>query len=661
MHCYQRSRARRDDVDAAVTLRRGALLLAVLGLAAALLTGCAGMESRRNIGDEAVRAASLRKAGSSRQLLAYVDANRTWFEEADAHRQRSFCALPANLGHWSCKPQEEGAHLDRIEVTGSRIDAADIITNNQEQGVDEGDIVKKLGDRLFVLREGKLHVIDLVVDRRPDLRVSDTLVVATDIEDDRTTWYDELLAVDGMLVLLGFNWSSEAAELSLFDVASDGRLTHRLRYWLRVDDYFSGSNYGARIEGENLLISLSMALDGASGHWPEWSRRDLDPAQWQSLVEPEDVHLPLAIVRHPKLHVVLRCPLHRLAAGSMECRATGLIGSSEHEFYASSHAAYLSISEWHERVHLDPRFERWRVNFDDTLRDLRAQRYTLVYRIPFDDAGELGVVRLDGITGNQFSFLERDGDLFVTTDRELGDDRREVTLWRAASAAFDASGEHPADVVARLAVADAHRTFRFTRNALWIGAHAWSMRELPGSDTMPPLLRQPLSGASTQSIPSTHSVELIEPLGPVVLTSGTDPEGNWRLSLIDDSDAAVVASDSLAIPGYVPSESRSHAFNAGRIDGRWVFGMPVIGDDVDDYWEVVSDLALFELPHGRLDAPAIVDMQQAVHCDEHCYDWYGNARVFFIGDRLFGLSGGLLRELKIDSGALSILRSIELN
>src|SRR5690606_13555328 len=40
---------------------------------------------------------------------------------------------------------DECAGLESITVTGSRVTDADLITNNQEAGVDEGGIVKKMG------------------------------------------------------------------------------------------------------------------------------------------------------------------------------------------------------------------------------------------------------------------------------------------------------------------------------------------------------------------------------------------------------------------------------------------------------------------------------------------------------------------------------------
>src|ERR1051325_3375164 len=52
----------------------------------------------------------------------------------------------------------EGTTQSEAVMTGAR---APSITNNQEAGVDEGDIVKKRGDILVVLRRGRLFTVSL--------------------------------------------------------------------------------------------------------------------------------------------------------------------------------------------------------------------------------------------------------------------------------------------------------------------------------------------------------------------------------------------------------------------------------------------------------------------------------------------------------------------
>lgn len=81
-----------------------------------------------------------------------------------------------------------------IVVTGTAIadDANPSITNTQEAGVDEGDIVKQIGQYLIVMQDGRLFSIDLLPDGELGLRYVDRQNVYTTTEED--TWYDEMLA-----------------------------------------------------------------------------------------------------------------------------------------------------------------------------------------------------------------------------------------------------------------------------------------------------------------------------------------------------------------------------------------------------------------------------------------------------------------------------------
>lgn len=45
----------------------------------------------------------------------------------------------------------------------------------------------------------------------------------------------------------------------------------------------------------------------------------------------------------------------------------------------------------------------------------------------------------------------------------------------------------------------------------------------------------------------------------------------------------------------------------------------------------------------------------------HCYGAYGNARIFFVGERVFALSGGLLKEGRARNGRLVELRTLALD
>ena len=71
----------------------------------------------------------------------------------------------------------------------------EVITNNQEEGVDEGGIVKNIGDHLTVLRKGRLFAVD--VSGAP--RQSDSVRVALD--EDLLLQSGELIDIKNTRVL----------------------------------------------------------------------------------------------------------------------------------------------------------------------------------------------------------------------------------------------------------------------------------------------------------------------------------------------------------------------------------------------------------------------------------------------------------------------------
>lgn len=61
----------------------------------------------------------------------------------------------------------------------------------------------------------------------------------------------------------------------------------------------------------------------------------------------------------------------------------------------------------------------------------------------------------------------------------------------------------------------------------------------------------------------------------------------------------------------------------------------------------------------------VVDMashsQPEPDCQLSCYDWYGNARVFFVGERIFALSADQLVELRLLGERLQEVERIRLS
>ena len=123
------------------------------------------------------------------------------------------------------------------------------------------------------------------------------------------------------------------------------------------------------------------------------------------------------------------------------------------------------------------------------------------------------------------------------------------------------------------------------------------------------------------------------------------------------------------IEGIVEGESRSHAFNSRKIGTDRVIGLtskPAYNEEYnDDYYEEgVSEVTFIGGKPHNLNLFGHVKRQASEEestCEISCDDWYGNTRPFFIGNRIFALSGFELIEVKIEGQELYELDRIQYN
>ena len=80
------------------------------------------------------------------------------------------------------------------------------ITNNQESGVDEGGIVKNIGDHLVVLRQGRLFAVNVA--DRGQARQTGSIRVARDEALNDNVWYDEMLVRGRDIYVIGFRYAT---------------------------------------------------------------------------------------------------------------------------------------------------------------------------------------------------------------------------------------------------------------------------------------------------------------------------------------------------------------------------------------------------------------------------------------------------------------------
>ncbi len=551
----------------------------------------------------------------------------------------------------------EQRDLDNIVVTGSRIAAADVVTNNQEAGIDEGGIVKKSGDFLIVLRKGTLYSIALSGAGHSGLRVVDQQLAATD-DSGFGVWYDEILALDGRIVLLGYGGGSQ---LIGFRLDAAGRLHRDWHYTLTSDDYFSGENYGMRLHGDRLVFKQSLTLEfGQRVVWPTWRRAAEHRSAGRPLVEVPQLLMPGLVSDRPTLHLLLSCALSALDAGHFECDARGVLSDGPSELYVGPSAAYLALPAWDDELYLDPEFSAWGWSPRRSDRQLAASRQTWLVRFPLGESNGPTMVRIRGEIRNQFSLKQLDERLHALANAGQGKERS-LLVYRIEPGAFSAAGNFVTPHRSLPGIAESN--VRMTNRAAYLVRGTDDDEERSAA-----LIALDLHSDDMSEVALDFWPQRLEPaLNHMVLVGASS--GGMRFALLPDHPKPRLY-DQIDVVGYRQAESRSHAFNAGRPHlGRAVFGLPVVsnqrvGKDLDQT-EAVSDVLLVDMSEQRLRQLGVVDMasraQPARDCELSCYDWYGNARVFFVGERIFALSADQLVELRLHGGSLQEIERAQLS
>ena len=292
---------------------------------------------------------------------------------------------------------------EMIVITGSRIKAVDVsITNNQVSGVDEGDIIKLLGNHLVLLRQGKLHLIEIEDEQGLKLRNTST-ISAMPPGWNFEVWLDEILISEHHVLLLGYSYEKEASVIFRFRISDKSELNFRDGYFIKSGDYYSSGNYASRLYKGKYYSYLPVHLENLES-FPQIAkipRRASQRLVWTDLVKPEDIFKPVKAIIEPYLHTVLQCDPD---ARQFSCEARSVVGSIHSEFYISESAFYLwtSYEEPEELFEVDDYFY-WDSN--------RFPENGLIYRIPLS-SNPIGVVSVQGRPVNQFAFHEWKNDLY---------------------------------------------------------------------------------------------------------------------------------------------------------------------------------------------------------------------------------------------------------
>lgn len=540
--------------------------------------------------------------------------------------------------------------LSEVVVSGaSSLYGGESVTNTQHAGVDEGGIVKVVGDHLLVLRRGRLFTIAVGDRALKPVGMQDAFAPGTNPDG---AWYDELLVHEDRAIVIGFSYEHDATELNLFRVGKDGSIRYEESHHLRSDDYYSSRNYASRIVGGRLVMYSPLYMDleedpmrslPAMRRWPPPPR----DSSFDLLVTPGRVFRlrdALDADEEVAIHTITTC---ELVSRPLACTATALIGPPGEVFYVSPKAVYVWVSEWRE------------------LTD-GGSATSFVARLPLDGSSPraLGVV---GSPVDQFSFLEDDeGFLNVLVNWDGSGnwmwmsewDVEAIALLRVPIAMFgDGRREVPASRY-RILPTPEHGMFhnRFVgRHLLYGGGNGWGVARTASSQ----LFVVPWRGGELARLELSHGTDRIEVLGSdaVVVGSGADALHFSGIRL--GKEPAVV--QQLRIPGLAQGETRSHGFFY-RADAEWsgIIGLPVRSERSTGSAQLRHESASVvfvrndgERFHGIGELAATPAAPLDDGCRASCVDWYGNSRPIFVRGRVFALLGYELVEGRITNGWIS--------
>lgn len=581
-----------------------------------------------------------------------------------------------------CPPKTPGCEQSLIEevvVTGSRIPSGPTITNNQEAGVDEGDIVKAWGETLVILRRGRLLTVSTA---GGGLRAIDHINAYPAGADLGEAWYDEMLIAGDQVVVIGYNYERGGTEISRFRISGGGRLAWIDTHHLVSEDYYSSRNYASRLVGSELVFYSPVPVQdsGVEPSLPKLRRwRGADGARNDlPLVAATDVYraagLEQSKVEADTLHTVVRCDL---TAPELACRGVSILGPQSRHFYVTPSAVYVWMSEDHWEVDKGDEPDAW------------------LYRIPLQ-GGTPQVAMTHGTPIDQFSFRE-DLDAGRIDVMVVGESAGEG-MWGADGARgraallrlpFDRFGdgtdEAQADdyqILPRLEGRWENRNHfvggyllyssTISREAADDGEESWRGRRTVYDGVLTVVS---LTDDEIFRFMMPGKIGRIEEMGRDAMVTTNDDD--LIFTTVNLSGDRPLISDQFLIAAASESESRSHAFyfrpDPDSADGaRGVLGLPVFREDpvrtVRPYgYEEPLQLAsvtFMRRGEGRLAGLGALDATEPAGelddgCAVSCYDWYGDARPIFLGNRIFALLGYEVIEGRERGGRIREVRRVD--
>jgi hypothetical protein len=596
-------------------------------------------------------------------------------------------------------PEDDGATA--VVATAAKI-SSPTITNVQAVGVDEGDIVKQIGDYFLILQDGRIFAVNT-----KSMQLTDRADVYRRVEDgdiEGADWYDEMLVQDDHVLITAYSYRDDATEFSIFKLdQASGKISPQGVFLISSDDYYSSDNYATRIVGDRLVIYTPYSLDSFEDRddrpvirrWlPEAERERLEDENdgelpGKQLFGARDIFKPVLRTGEPTIHTVSVCPLGNYKPGAdLRCRTTGFVGPDMAEMYVSPENVYLWNAYGEEA---DP----WRRDTCEAyqIADMPKRKDIApgaLYRLSIR-SGDATVAGVNGHVFDQFS-MEQQGKNFYALTRahniRCDPDYDENYKTRVAFLSLKDSdfGDYLAPVSDRaftevpVPQGDSMEN-RFVGDWLVYGGRTrygwWSdqpdeeaLKAASSNAAIAVPIKRP---KEARAVPVGHSIFRLERLGDDAVLNGYLKGDGLNVSLMKLGKEPRVSSTAF-LPNRFESESRSHAFNGiTDLDGSGIMGIPttlrVENSDRYAWWSGKSDLSFLTLdPLGRLalagelEGKSEKDVQEheSYKCEVSCIDWYGNTRPIFTRGRIFGLMGTTLVEARINDGRIDEVARVDL-
>ena len=543
---------------------------------------------------------------------------------------------------------------------GTRVANADGITNNQVEGVDEGDIVKTHGEHLVILRRGRLFSVRLGASAVTPV----SMVDAYGHGRAPGAWYDEMLVDGDTIVVIGYSYRAHSTEVGLFDIDGEGAIRWRDTLFVRSSDYYSARNYASRLVGHHLVMYMPVPLRSQGSELSLAAIRHTPEASWETVMDYARLYRPVQPVGYwPMVHTVMSCDL---SGRGFDCRAVGVVGPSGRNFYVSGSAVYLWVNGNENTGFIGHGLPR----------EEGVPPPAVVYRMPLD-CSAIGAVKARGAPVDQFSFDEHEGTLRVVVRAEGNGDG----MWSSESTSGDigflrapvARFTEEVPTMERAAYRGLPRVEgaggalqnRFVGDHLLYGVGSGWGGAAAGASAHPVWVYD-AAHDRTARVDVTHSIERIEPLGRDALVVGNE-RGGLTFSAVALDETPTVAGRH-TVRNASQGETRSHGFfYLPDGDRRGTLGLPVtVGGDGGGWQQLrrvsssviflgVEGLRFTELGALRSGTGASVDD----HCVASCSDWYGNARPIFWRNRVFALLGYELVEGALTGGRVREERRVD--